>query len=148
MEIPLIGSGFQAYINNLFCPPPFSSSKQAFEMLAKTEMTDDNWIIKRAEIADAHLLERALQDLSDGRKAWLAKISLARTMPRPPARRSLPQAQHQLSVRMIDQAAAARTRHLPTSCGLQNHIKASTHNALKFGTADTSPDLIFRVCKN
>ncbi len=25
-------------------------------------------------------------------------------------------------------------RPLPASCGLQNHIKASTHNAFKFGT--------------
>ncbi len=24
---------------------------------------------------------------------------------------------------------------LPASCGLKNHIKASTHNAFKFGTA-------------
>jgi hypothetical protein len=37
-------------------------------------------------------------------------------------------------VRIIDQDAAARMRPLPASCGLQNHIKASTHNAFKFGT--------------
>ncbi len=34
-----------------------------------------------------------------------------------------------------DCAAAARMLPLPASCGLQNHIKASTHNAFKFGTA-------------
>ena len=36
---------------------------------------------------------------------------------------------------MSDQDAAARTRPLPASCELQNHIKASTHNAFKSGTA-------------
>jgi hypothetical protein len=65
-EILWIGSGFQAYIDNLFWFFPFSRSKQAYYMLAKKEMTDDNWIIQRAEIADEHLLERAPQDLSDG----------------------------------------------------------------------------------
>jgi hypothetical protein len=41
---------------------------------------------------------------------------------------------HQLPV-TLDRAAAARMLPLPASCGLQNHIKASTHNAFKFGTA-------------
>ncbi len=79
-EILLIGSGFQAYIDNLFwfLRLPFSSSKQAYAMLAKKEMTDDNWIIKLAEIADEHLIERAAQDLSDGWKAWLAKNMLGK----------------------------------------------------------------------
>jgi hypothetical protein len=36
---------------------------------------------------------------------------------------------------MSDQDAAARTRPLPASCELQNHIKASTHNAFTSGTA-------------
>ncbi len=42
--------------------------------------------------------------------------------------------QHQLPV-TLDRATAARMLPLPASCGLQNHIKASTHNAFKFGTA-------------
>jgi hypothetical protein len=29
----------------------------------------------------------------------------------------------------------ALQQSLPASCGLQNHIKAATHNAFKFGTA-------------
>ena len=74
----MIGSGFQAYIDNLFWFLPFSSSKQAYDMLAKKEMTDDNWIIKCAEIADEHLIERAPQDFSDGWKAWLAKNMLGK----------------------------------------------------------------------
>jgi hypothetical protein len=77
-EILLIGSGFQAYVDNLFWFLPFSSTKQAYDMLVKKEMTDDNWIIKRAEIADEHLIERAPQDLSDGWKAWLAKNMLGK----------------------------------------------------------------------
>ncbi len=35
----------------------------------------------------------------------------------------------------LDRAAAARMLPLPASCGLQNHITASSHNAFKFGTA-------------
>jgi hypothetical protein len=42
--------------------------------------------------------------------------------------------QHRWSV-ILDSTAAARTRPLPAFCGLQKHIKASTHNAFKFGTA-------------
>ncbi len=42
--------------------------------------------------------------------------------------------QHRLPV-TLDRTAAARMLPLPVSCGLQNHIKASTHNAFKFGTA-------------
>ncbi len=46
----------------------------------------------------------------------------------------VPQDQHRLPV-TLDRAAAARMLPLPASCGLQNHIKASTHNDFKFGTA-------------
>jgi hypothetical protein len=42
--------------------------------------------------------------------------------------------QHRLPVK-LDRAAAARMLPLPVTCGLQNHIKASTHNTFKFGTA-------------
>ena len=49
-EISLIGQGFQAYIDHLFWFLPFSSPKQAFEMLAKKEMSDELWTIKRDEI--------------------------------------------------------------------------------------------------
>ena len=70
-EIPLIGTGFQAFINNLFWFLPFSSSKQAFDMLAKKEMSDDNWIVKREEVAAEHQLAKAPADLKLGWKAWL-----------------------------------------------------------------------------
>ena len=46
----------------------------------------------------------------------------------------VPLDQHRLPV-TPDRAAVARMLPLPASCGLQNHIKASTHNAFKFGTA-------------
>ena len=70
-EIPLIGTGFQAFIDNLFWFLPFSSSKQAFDMLAKKEMSDDNWIVKREEMAAEHQKENAPNDLRVGWKAWL-----------------------------------------------------------------------------
>ena len=70
-DIPLISTGFQAYIDNLFWFLPFSSSKQAFEMLAKKEMSDENWIIKREEMAAEHQLEKSPNDLKVGWKNWL-----------------------------------------------------------------------------
>jgi len=70
-EISLIGQGFQAYIDHLFWFLPFSSPKQAFEMLAKKEMSDELWTIKRDEIRAEHLLEQAAEDLRVRWKAWL-----------------------------------------------------------------------------
>ena len=70
-EVPLIGNGFLAYIDHLFWFLPFPSTKEAYEMMAKREIPDDHWALKRQEIADEHLLERAPQDLRDGWKAWL-----------------------------------------------------------------------------
>jgi len=46
----------------------------------------------------------------------------------------VPLDQHRLPV-TLHRAAAARMLPLPASCGSQNHIKASTHNAFKSGTA-------------
>ncbi len=42
--------------------------------------------------------------------------------------------QHRLPV-TLDRTAAARMLPLPAACGLQHHIKASTHTTFKFGTA-------------
>ena len=72
-EIPLIGTGFQAYINSLFWYLPFSSPKQAYEMLAKKEMSDENWLTKREELAAEHLMVKAADDLRQGWKAWLVE---------------------------------------------------------------------------
>ncbi len=49
-EISLIGQGFQAYIDHLFWYLPFSDLKQAHDMLAKKEMSDEPWTIKGDEI--------------------------------------------------------------------------------------------------
>ena len=46
----------------------------------------------------------------------------------------VPLDQHRLPV-TLDRAAAAPMLPLHASCGLQDQIKASTHNAFKFGTA-------------
>ena len=62
-EIPLIGQGFHAYIDHIFWFLPFSSPKQAYEMLAKKEMSDESWITKREEVRAEHLMEQAPQDL-------------------------------------------------------------------------------------
>ena len=65
-EISLIGQGFQAYIDHLFWYLPFSTAKQAHDMLAKKEMSDEPWIMKRDEIKAEHLLDRAPDDLRKG----------------------------------------------------------------------------------
>ncbi len=54
----------------------------------------------------------------------------------------VPLDQHRLPV-TLDSAAAERMLPLPASCGLQNLIKASTHNAFKFGTALQKPALTY-----
>jgi hypothetical protein len=41
-EIPLIGQGFQGYIDHLFWFLLFSSLKRAYDMLAKKEMSDEH----------------------------------------------------------------------------------------------------------
>jgi hypothetical protein len=75
-EVSLIGQGFQAYIDHLFLYLPFSTVKQAHQMLAK-EMSDEPWTIKRDEIKGfkaEHLLEQAPADLRMGWKAWIAEL--------------------------------------------------------------------------
>ncbi len=70
-EVSLIGQGFQAYIDHLFWYLLFSTVKQAHEMLAKKEMSDEPWTIKRDEIKAEHLLERAPAD-----PEWDGKLGL------------------------------------------------------------------------
>ncbi len=72
-EISLIGQGFQSSIDNLFWFLPFSSPKQAYELLAKLEMSDELWTTKRDEIRAEHLMEQAPTDLGVGWKAWIAE---------------------------------------------------------------------------
>jgi hypothetical protein len=98
---PFDWQGFPSFYQILLWFLPFSCTKQAYEMLAKKEMAEDNWIIKLAETADEHLLERAPKDLCDGGRLGLRRTCLARTAPRLPARLSLQLAQHRLSV-MLD----------------------------------------------
>ncbi len=74
-EVSLIGQDFQAYVDHLFWYLPFSTVtvKQAHKMLAKEEMSDEPWTIKRDEIKAEYLLERAPADLRMGWKAWIAE---------------------------------------------------------------------------
>ena len=72
-EVSLIGPGFHGYIDHLFWFLPFSCPKQAYEMLANKEMSDENWITKRDEVKAEHLLEQAPVDLRVGWKAWIAE---------------------------------------------------------------------------
>ncbi len=67
----MIGTGFQALIDNLFWYLPFSNTKRAADFLAKWKMSDKIQIIKRAEIAAKHKLERAPTDLKEGWTFWL-----------------------------------------------------------------------------
>ncbi len=71
-EIPFIRTGFQAFIDNFFSFLPFpSSQEQAYDMLAKKELSDDNRNVKREEMAAKHMMGKAADDLRTGWKAWL-----------------------------------------------------------------------------
>ena len=71
-EIPLIGTGFNSYIDHIFWCLSFSNVKQAYATLDAMEgVTEADWESKRAEIAKELTLERAQKDLSEGWKAWL-----------------------------------------------------------------------------
>ena len=72
-EIPLIGQGFQAFIDDLFWFLPFSSKSQADELRDRMELPEDCWLTKREEVRAEHLLEQAAKDLRDGWKAWIAQ---------------------------------------------------------------------------
>jgi hypothetical protein len=66
-EIPLIGQGFQAYIDNLFWFLPFSSQLQAYYMLAKKEISDEPWCTKLEELKAEHLNELRRTSGRDGK---------------------------------------------------------------------------------
>ena len=71
-DVPLIGKGFNNFIDHLFWYLPFSSVKQAHAVLnGVEEITIGDWDTKRAEIEAEHKLERARQELIDGWKAWI-----------------------------------------------------------------------------
>jgi hypothetical protein len=75
-EVSLIGQGFQGYLDHLFWYLPFSTAKQAHDMLAKKEMSDEPWIMKRDEIKAEHLLDQAPDDLREGWKNGLQSMGL------------------------------------------------------------------------
>ena len=68
-EIPLIGQGFQAFIDDLFWFLPLSSKLQADDLRDKMELPEDCWLAKREEVRAEHLLEQAAKDLKQGWKA-------------------------------------------------------------------------------
>ncbi len=70
-EILLIRTCFQAFIDNLFWFLLFSSQMQTYNMQAKKELSDDNWDMKREEMAAEHIMEKAADDLRTRWKAWL-----------------------------------------------------------------------------
>ncbi len=73
-EVPLIRSGFNAFIDHLFWYLAFSSVKQAATVLENLEdFTSADWDTKRQELRDEHPLERASNDLIDGWKAWIVE---------------------------------------------------------------------------
>jgi hypothetical protein len=64
-EISLIGQGYQAYINHLFWYLHFSNPKHAHDMLAKKEMSDEPWTIKRDDQAVASTCWSELWQISE-----------------------------------------------------------------------------------
>jgi hypothetical protein len=66
-EVPLIRSGFNAFIDHMFWYLPLFSVKQAASVLENLDdITAADWDNKRQEIRDNHLLDCASNDLIDG----------------------------------------------------------------------------------
>ncbi len=86
-------------------------------------MSDDNWIIKLEEMAAEHLLEKAADDLRQGRKAWLVDSKDCSVSGKEAAAVTA----SGITLAFCERVPAQRRRPLPASCVLQEHIKASTH---------------------
>jgi hypothetical protein len=71
-EVPLIGAGFQSFIDHLSWYLSFPSVKQGNSLLEELQdLTEDDWSIKSGGFRNEHKLDSAPNDLIVGWKAWI-----------------------------------------------------------------------------
>ena len=74
-EVPLIGAGFQHLIDSYFWYLPFASVRhcqwQCKYVMDKADIPDDEWMSKRAALAEEHQMPGAHDSLREGFKSWL-----------------------------------------------------------------------------
>jgi hypothetical protein len=70
-EVPLIGAGFQNVIDSYFWYLPFASVRQCRYVMDKEDIPEDEWMTRRAALAEEHKMPGARDSLRAGFKEWL-----------------------------------------------------------------------------
>ncbi len=70
-EMPLLGAGFQNVIDSYFWYLPFASVRQCKYVMDKADIPEDEWMARRAALAEEHRLPGARDSLRAGFKEWL-----------------------------------------------------------------------------
>ena len=70
-EMLVIGTGFQHLIDSYFWYLPFASVRQCKYVMEQSRIPEDEWMTKRAALAEEHNTPGARDSLKDGLKAWL-----------------------------------------------------------------------------
>jgi hypothetical protein len=70
-EMLVIGNGFQHLFDSYFWYLPFASVRQCKYIMEQSRIPEDEWMAKRAALAEEHNTPGACDSLKDGLKAWL-----------------------------------------------------------------------------
>ena len=70
-EMLVIGIGFQHLIDSYFWYLPFASVRQCKYVMEQSRIPEDEWMAKRAALAEEHNTPGARDSLKGGLKAWL-----------------------------------------------------------------------------
>ena len=71
-EMDVIGIGFQHLIDSYFWYLPFASVRQCKYVLDKAQIGADEWMTKRADLAEEHKTPDAREQLKQGFKDWMS----------------------------------------------------------------------------
>jgi hypothetical protein len=67
-----IGTGFQHVIESYFWYLPFASVRQCKYVMDKAQIGADEWMGKRADLAEEHKTPDASEQLKQGLKDWIS----------------------------------------------------------------------------
>ena len=70
-EMDLIGTGFHHLMDSYFWYLPFASVRQCKYVMEKAGIAQDEWMSKRADLAEEHKTPGARESLKEGLKHWL-----------------------------------------------------------------------------